>query len=298
VTTDVKELSLAAREDRSDRPLVSVVVPVCNGMPWIDYQLRALSNQHVQGQWELLVADNGSTDGTRACVGRWCDRDPRMRLVDASARPGAGAARNIGAREARSMWLAFCDADDVVQPGWLAAMAAALVDTDMVAGVFDFHSLAGGPPSEPIPVATRHMGFLPFALGANLGVRREAFDAAGGFCERLRAGEDIDLSWRIQLSGYRFAVAPAATVAKREHADSGPTFRTAFAYGRSDIALYQHYRVEGMKRDLVGAAKSWVWLVVTCPGLVMPSLRRQWMRTLGMRVGRLTGSFARHVFFP
>ena len=68
-------------------------------------------------------------------------------------------------------------------------------------------SLNGRPTSNPIPAATRQLGFLPFALGANLAVRREVFEAVHGFCEELlNGGEDIDLSWRLQLAGYRFAV--------------------------------------------------------------------------------------------
>jgi GT2 family glycosyltransferase len=244
------------------------------------------------------VADNGSDDGTRSCVERWSERDPRIRVVDASARPGAGAARNIGVQSARGRMLAFCDADDVVLPGWLAAMVAALADSDLVAGVFDFSSLNGGPTSDPTPAATRQMGFLPFALGANLGVRRDAFEAVHGFCETIPPSEDTDLSWRLQLAGFQFAVTPAAAVAKREHAAGKPTFHAAWAYGWCAALLFRHYRAEGMRRDLRGAAKAWVWLVGASPGLVRPSRRRQWVRTFGIRTGRLAGSVKHHAFFP
>ena len=115
------------------------------------------------------MADNGSEDGTRACVERWSEREPRIHLVDASARQGAAAARNVGVRSARGHLLAFCDADDVVRPGWLASMLAALADTDLVAGVFDFGALHGCPSENPVPAATRQLGFLPFGLSANLG---------------------------------------------------------------------------------------------------------------------------------
>ena len=77
--------------------------------------------------------------------------------------------------------LAFCDADDVVQPGWLSAVASALEDADVAAGVFDFWSLNGRPASTLQPAATWQLGFLPAGLGANLGVRRHAFEEVGGF---------------------------------------------------------------------------------------------------------------------
>ena len=76
------------------------------------------------------------------------------------------------------------------------------------------------------------MGFLPFALSANLAVRREVFEAVHGFDEELSPEEDVDLCWRLQLAGYRFTVAADAVVEKRERATGLPTFRAAWAYGR------------------------------------------------------------------
>ena len=288
----------ADEQEGSRNPLVSVVMPVLNGMPWIEHQFRALADQRLEADWDIVVADNGSEDGTRACVEQWCERDPRIHLVDASARRGEAAARNIGVRAARGDLVAFCDADDVVRPGWLASMVTALADADLVAGVFDFSALEGGPTSVPVPAATRQLGFLPFALGANLAVRKEIFEAVDGCCEELPMGVDVDLCWRIQLAGYRFAVTAGAVVEKRERPPGMPTFRGAWAYGLCGPRLYVRYRAEGMRRDIRGAAKTWVWLVAALPGLVRPSRRRQWVRTFAIRSGRLVGSVHRRVFFP
>jgi glycosyltransferase involved in cell wall biosynthesis len=289
---------VAGEQEGSERPLVSVVMPVLNGMPWVEHQLRALAAQQLAVDWEVVVADNGSDDGTRACVERWAERDPRIHLVDASARRGEAAARNIGVRAARGRFLAFCDADDVVRPGWLASMLAALADADLVAGMFDFSALDGVPQLVPVPAATRQLGFLPFALGANLAVRREAFEAVHGCCEELQIGPDVDLCWRIQLAGYGFAVTAGAVVEKRERSGVKPMFRAALGYGRCGPRLYGRYRSDGMRRDLRGAVKAWVWLVAALPGLVNPSRRRQWVRTFGIRAGRLAGSVTQRVFFP
>jgi GT2 family glycosyltransferase len=294
----VEAIGVADEEDANDRPLISVVVPVLNGMPWVEQQLSALSMQEVPGEWEVIVADNGSEDDTRSWVQQWSERDPRVRLVDASARPGAGAARNIGVGSAGGRILAFCDADDVVRPGWLAGMVAALSDADLVAGIFDFGSLQGRAYQKPGPAATTHLGFLPFALGANLAVRRDAFEASAGFCETLSAGEDVDLSWRLQLAGYRFAICDRAIVARRERTSARDAFRRTWVYGHCDTLLYRRYRARGMRPDLRGAAKAWVWLVVAIPGLVKKSQRPEWMRAFGIRVGRLAGSVANHTFFP
>jgi GT2 family glycosyltransferase len=294
----VEHNGVADEQQATGLPLISVVVPVRNGMPWVEHQLRALGAQRVAVDWEVVVADNGSGDGTRSCVERWSERYPRIRMVDASARRGAGAARNIGVRSARGHLLAFCDADDVVQPGWLASMVTALSGTDLVSGVFDFGALNGMRQSVPVVAATRQLGFLPFALSANLAVRREAFDAVGGFREELASGEDVDLCWRLQLAGYRFAVAADAVVEKRERVGGRAIFRAAWSYGRCDPRLYRRYRADGMRRDLQGAAKAWAWLLVAVPGLVQASRRRQWVRTFGIRAGRLAGSVAQREFFP
>jgi GT2 family glycosyltransferase len=278
--------------------LISVVVPVRNGMPWLEHQLPALSTQQVPVEWEVMVADNGSEDGTRSCVERWTQHDPRFHLVDASARRGAAAARNMAVRSARGRLLAFCDADDVVRPGWVDAMRAALADADLVAGVFDFGALDGSNDSLTVPAATRQLGFLPFGLSANLAVRREVFESVDGFDEGLSPEEDVDLCWRLQLAGYRFEVAADAIVEKRERAAGLPTFRGAWAYGQCGPRLYVRYRADGMRRDLRGAAKAWIWLVATLPGLVKRTRRRQWVRTFAIRSGRLVASVNRRVFFP
>ena len=160
---------MADERQTGEPPLISVVVPVRNGMPWVEDQLRALADQQVEVDWEVVVAENGSDDGTRSCVQRWSERCPRIHLVDASARRGAGAARNIGVRAARGRLLAFCDSDDVVRPGWIASMTTALADADLVAGVFDFSALDGVPTS--IPVARRHtaIGVPPLRPGRQFG---------------------------------------------------------------------------------------------------------------------------------
>jgi glycosyltransferase involved in cell wall biosynthesis len=289
---------VADEREAKDRPLISVVVPVHNGMPWIEQQLEALSAQTLTEDWEAVVADNGSEDGTRLSVRHWSARDPRFQLVDASARRGAGAARNAGARAARGRMVAFCDADDLVRPSWLAALVAALADSDVVAGEFDFGSLNGRPQSDPLPPAIRLLGFLPFALGANLAVRKDAFEAVGGFRDSLSVGEDVDLCWRMQLAGYRFTATSDAVVAKREPSGGRAALRTGWAYGLCGPALFRRYRAEGMKRDPRGAAKAWAWLMVTIPGLLSSSRRVNWLRVFGVRTGRLAASARHRVFFP
>src|SRR5665213_4169463 len=99
--------------------MISVVLPVRDGLPWLDEQLGALAAQHCDEPWEVVVADNGSSDASVALARDWAERCAAMRVLDASARVGPAAARNAGVMAARGELLAFCDADDVVQAGWL-----------------------------------------------------------------------------------------------------------------------------------------------------------------------------------
>ncbi len=268
-------------------------------MPWLEDQLRALADQECDDEWEVVIADNGSTDRSRQVAADWCERHGRMRSIDASAVDGAPAARNAGARAARGDLLAFCDSDDVVGPGWLAGCARALGSADVVAGIFDFWSLNGLPESPPTPASMLQLPFLPAGLSANLAVRHEAFDAVGGFAEELVTGEDIDLCWRLQTAGYRFAIETGAVVSKRDRTGFREVFRQGLAFGRGGPVLYRRHRAAGARRNLAGAARSWLWLLVHVPLLVESgNLRNQWARGAGMRIGRLLGSLDQRVFFP
>ena len=201
--------------------MISVIVAVRNGMPWLEEQLQALAEQQCNEPWEVVVADNGSTDESRLVVEEWANRAHMIRLIDASKVRGPGAARNAGVRKAQGELLAFCDADDVVQPGWLAGHVLALAEAEVAAGVFDVWSLNGRvPPSPPTPViipdAMSQFGFLPAGGSGNLALRRHAFEDVGGFAEEMMTGEDIDLCWRLQLRGHRYVVNADAVVARRD----------------------------------------------------------------------------------
>ena len=278
--------------------MISVVVPVRNGMPWIEEQIRALAAQRCDEPWEVVIADNGSTDGTLEFARDWSASHDHFLVVDASGLPGTSAARNAGVEVARGELLAFCDADDVVMAGWLQACADALHHADLIAGRFDFWSLNSIPPAPPVRAATRQLGFLPAGLGANLAVRREPFLEVGGFDEQLVPGEDIDLCWRMQLRGFVYAEAPDAVVAKRARSDFRGAFRQAYAYGKCGPLLHKRFRRAGAQRDLEGACKAWVWLVVSVFRVAQPTRRIEWARGAGTRLGRIEASLRLHVFFP
>ena len=281
--------------------MISVIVPVRDGMPFLEEQLRALAEQECHEPWEIIVADNNSTDESRSVAEAWADRLPRMHVVDASKVRGPGAARNAGVRAAQGELLAFCDADDVVHPGWLTAHVLALAEAELSAGVFDAWSLNGlRTPSAhtyAAPPAMTLFGFLPAAGSGNLALRRRVFEEVGGFAEDLMTGEDFDLSWRSQLSGHRLILNTDAVVARRDQRGFKAVFRRYAAYGRCGPILYRRFRADGLRPELVVAAKTWVWLVLSTPRLLQTDFRDRWARIAGWRTGRLVESVQQRVLF-
>lgn len=284
--------------------LVSVVMPVRDGAELLDEQLAALAGQSYSGAWELLVADNGSTDGSLSVAEAWRDRLPRLRVVDATDRPGAAHARNVAAAAASGDLLVFCDADDVADAGWLEAMVAAAADADVVAGRIETHRLndelarrwrpflAHG--SEPIS-----HGWLPYALSANAAFRAEVFRALGGFREDYPVGEDVEISWRAQLSSYRLRFAPDAVMHYRYRTALLPLLRQYLAYGTIGPRLYRDFQAAGMPPSPVRAAvRPWLRLLGRLPvALLSRGARGDVLRRIAFRLGRVRGSVDLHVAY-
>jgi glycosyltransferase involved in cell wall biosynthesis len=277
--------------------VISVVVPARNAGAVLGGQLAALCAQSYQGEWEVIVADNGSSDDTAAVARTWIERLPGLRVVPASGTRGPGAARNVGARSAAGDLLAFCDADDRVAPGWVAACETALADADVVAGACDLTTLAD-PPEEPRYFNAGMFEFLPAGLGANLAARRDAFLELGGFDEAMRVGEDIDFCWRSQLAGLRYCESPDAVVVKRVPTRTFEILRKTFLYGRSDAALYSRYRSKGMPRHLGRTVRVPAWLLRHPHFLLRAQARKQWAWAGGTYAGRLVGSVEHRVLYP
>ncbi|WP_205472911.1 glycosyltransferase family 2 protein [Nocardioides sp. SYSU D00038] len=224
---------------------VSVVIPCRNAVRTIGAQLDALAAQVTGATFEVVVADNGSTDGTRELLAA---RDDVV-VVDAGARPGINRARNAGIAAARGDLLLLTDADDVVDPGWIEAYWQAAR-----AGA----TLMGGPLRRVLPDGTTvrwqrrftdSLGFLPWPTGANCALAREVVDACGPFDEELLGGGDeTDLFWRAQLAGHVLVYVPGAVVSYTQRATLGTLFRQCRGYGRSHVRLFVRYRPHGMPR--------------------------------------------------
>jgi len=104
----------------SEKPLVSVVIPAFNRAGAIGACLRSVQVQTYQ-DWEVIVVDDGSIDGTLGVVAQLAREDSRIRFVRQERNRGAQAARNVGIRAARGEWIAFLDSDDQFLPYSLEA---------------------------------------------------------------------------------------------------------------------------------------------------------------------------------
>ncbi len=123
----------------SREPLVSVIIPVLDAERVIGDSVASALGQTYRNI-EVIVVDNGSTDGTCAAVSLLAQQDARVRLLD-SGPTGVSHARNIGLENANGRYVTFCDADDLMESSAVADLLAFVESTDMVAGGIAFDSI-------------------------------------------------------------------------------------------------------------------------------------------------------------
>lgn len=190
-------------------PDVSVVVPARDADRTLGRTLAALADQEGELEYEVIVVDDGSRDHT-ADIARAAG--PPVVLID---QPPAGpaAARDRGVSHSSAPLLAFCDADVFPTRGWLKAGIEALAEADIVQGkVLPDPAATVGAFDRTIWIASQ----VGLWEAANLFVRRDVFNRAGGFREVIRPrtgkplAEDVWLGYRALAAGARPAFAPAA----------------------------------------------------------------------------------------
>jgi glycosyltransferase involved in cell wall biosynthesis len=284
---------------------VSVIIPVRNGGPLFAEQLDALVRQTFDGEWELLVVDNGSTDGSEELAESYARKLP-VRIVDASDGAGPAYARNVGAARARGRFLAYCDADDVVADDWLSELCAAADPHAIVGGAYD--QTAINPPDILKVRGSQWLtelpdgpfGFLRFAGSANVLVPRDLLIGLGGWDESLRYAEDVDLSWRTQLAGYPLVFAANAVVHYRHRTNLSALYRQLYNYSKWHCELLRRYRRFGAKRSPAGeVVRQWWKIVSRLPYLFFGRRRRYvWAALLAGELGRIDGTLRRHEHPP
>lgn len=285
---------------------LSVVVPAYDAEATLREQLNALKSQDYVGVWEIIVVDNRSHDSTAQIVYEYQQAIPNLRLVPAMEKQGRAYACNVGVRAAKGDAILFCDADDVVAPGWLRALAKALETNDIVAGATEVDKLNETAPWRPAPFASAKkttLKFLSRFAGANCGVRRSCFEAVGGFSEDIHLYapcEDIDLAWRLQLHGYTLHDVPDAVVHYRYRGTTKGLWKQMLSYGEAHVYLYKKFSTYGMPRSSIWAALGkYLKLIKRLPLAYRgtPRDKSVWLRTAAVCWGRLKGSLRLHTLY-
>ena len=188
---------------REQAPAISVIMPVRNAMKYLPRSIAGLIRAMEQRQdTELIVIDNGSTDGTREWLAR--QAVPRLQLLVAPELT-VGALRNRGASIARGEYLSFIDADCVVPPDYFHRAMTAL-NASGADAVGCYYQLPPNPTRLELAWddlhAPRREGFVHLLNAGNFLIRRPAFERAGGFSASLVTGEDAELGLRLQRLGF------------------------------------------------------------------------------------------------
>jgi glucosyl-dolichyl phosphate glucuronosyltransferase len=229
---------MTANSQAPRREAISLDIVICtyNNARGLDEVLHAISELRSPAQmdWAVLIVDNASTDATREVARAWAERGLlRLRYVF-EGEQGLTPARLRAVRETTREWIAFVDDDNLLDPGWLEAMAEA-IHADPAAGSFGgrVELVWDAPP----PAAVQHFGFcfaeqslgpapceVESLVGAGMVLKREALERCGWTAEplladragrRLVSGGDAEIALRLRAAGYRLRYAPAASMRHR-----------------------------------------------------------------------------------
>jgi glycosyltransferase involved in cell wall biosynthesis len=268
---------------------VSVILPTFNAERWIPDQLEALAAQIYPDEWELIVADNGSTDSTRDVTLSSRSRFSRLTVIDASGVRGPAHARNQGALEASGDLLLFTDADDIVCAEWIARVSEGLRMSPIVTGPVE-HFVDGGRASRRLaqgPHERPRVGPFDSLIGCNMGITRRLFVDLDGFDETLPFGwSDLDLGLRANLRGIRVRWVEDAIVRRRRPSSVREMWKKEFTYGRGWTMLERRYPqvLPQGRRPLLERVG---WIALRAPYIALPARRRGWVMKAAQLAGRL-----------
>ncbi len=199
-------------------PLVSVVIIVYNGEAYVGTAIESVLAQSF-ADFELIVVDDGSTDGTRAVVARYEALDPRVRVVHRT-NGGLSAARNSGITASQGTWLAFLDCDDWWTPEKLERQVSALRAAPDLRWIYSAARIVDetGAPVSEVPAVHQGDVFDAMIFGnvvagsaSSVMIHRQAMQSAGYFDESCRFAEDWEC-WVRLAAHYPIGAVPNVDV--------------------------------------------------------------------------------------
>jgi glycosyltransferase involved in cell wall biosynthesis len=227
-------------------PAISVVVPTYNRATSLRRLLDALAAcEPPPGGFEVIVVDDGSSDGTAGVV-EGAGADVRYVRQENS---GPATARNRGWQLARAPIIAFTDDDTVPDRRWLADLAEELAARPGLSGLGgNIEPLKGGFLADFVQLERlvghgADEGGVRFLVTANASYRADVLLGIDGFDERFptAAGEDTDLSFRVRRQGGALGVTPRATVLHDHRTSLRNLFRTYHRHGMARAQLARHH---------------------------------------------------------
>ena len=254
----------------TEAPPVSIVMPCYNCKNYVEEAIESCVAQDYDNL-EIVVIDDGSTDGSLDIVRACAERSDRIKF-HATPNRGASAARNFGMARAGGRYLIFLDADDILEPAAVRLQVAAargLQEHEIAVGqAVDYLQEQHVTRARPAPAERLSEMLLDIPITSSLLHRREAVVRVGGFNERMRlARDDYDLFVRLLISGYRPRFFGHVVYKYRQHGDPNRlTLLSPLSVSDSHLQMYaDHVRAmleldETPERQglLVGTARS-IW---------------------------------------
>lgn len=221
-------------------PKVSIVIPVFNRSPVIGPCIDSvLASDYPSDRLEVVVVDNGSTDGTLDILKNY---QPRIVLTE-EARRGPAAARNAGCRLARGEVVAFTDSDCVVAPDWLTRLMEGLADSEATAVGGRILAFPDGNNvehfGERIHDHRKALTYFepPYAITMNLALPLSVLRDLGGFNEALARCSDVEFGYRLGRAGHRFTYAHEAVIFHRNQSSLFGLISEGFTHGYHGATL-------------------------------------------------------------
>ncbi len=248
------------------QPLVSVILPTFGRLEYLRQTVASVYRQTLQ-DWELIIADDGSDEETRAYL-RAFGSDRRIKLVWLAHTGIPAIVRNAALREARGAYIAFLDSDDLWAPQKLARQIELLRARPLSA--WSYTAVAhvdgrGRPLSESLfgpwlpadgAVFERLVTGPPLIRTPSVLAARDLIAREGGFDETIRSGEDYDLWLRLALvSDVALLNEPLVQVRRHEANHTSRDWEIAFI-GRDHCLKKLQGRVDGDRRVLLRAART------------------------------------------
>ena len=276
----------------------TVVIPARNAVATLGLQLDALAAQIGGVDFDVVVVDNASTDGTGDYARAFRTERFNLRVVE-EVRLGINFARNAGTEAASAGPVLLCDADDIVCKSWVQSMVAALEPGCWVGGVIDYTGLNseqtrrvwGAPERSSISEAEPS---VDRTFGCNCGFTREMWDRIGRFDDRLSGigGDETEFFMRAYAQGYRPRLAAEAIVSYRLRPGIRNMCRQRFRQGRNHAKMS---RLPGGRTGLALPSETATWrsiakLLVLSPTYAISSPRRLlWLSAISRHLGRSAG---------